>query len=150
MDKKLLLIVLICSYFILMTNSASSVEYRVFDDHNTTMMLSKIKKISITIEAFTFFLKITKRDMNRFTLTQDINILTEKITDLKTIQVNNYQKTSIQLMFQLLIGIIASIVIILFIIGTTFSVVIGSFISSLVVILVSIAIILIKIINNNR
>ncbi len=141
MNKKIILGAIISTCIVVMVNSVSAVEYRVVDDHITTVMLSKIEKIDKTLEKCTSFFKNAKRDLKLFPSTQDGKILAEKVTELKTTMVNTPSRpTCIRLILQFIIALIFSII------GTIFGIVFGPLLSLVILILVSPAIILAKII----
>lgn len=150
MNKKILLIVIISTYIIVMSSSVSAVEYRVVDDHNITAVSSAITKIGKTIEKCISFFKNTKREMARFIAVQDGKILAGKLADVRTLlDVIAAEPASIGLMLQFIIGLIASVVIIVFLFGTTLSVLFASFVSLFIVTLVSLGILLIRIIRGD-
>jgi len=134
MNKKIILGAIISTCIIVMMSSVSAVEYRVADDHNTTVMLSKIDK---TLEKFTSFFKNIKIDLKLFTSTQDGKFLVEKITELKTTMINNPSRPTC---IGFILGLIFAVI------GTIFGIIFGPLLALLILILVSPAIILAKII----
>jgi hypothetical protein len=142
MKRIILLVAFISTSIILMANSASAVEYRTVIEHNTNEIISQIEngKINnIPEECFSIFQKM-KFNLKDLRTTNDIKILSEKLTELKSTINNTPQPTCILLILGFIIGLILSII------GTIFGILFGPILVLIIKIITAPAILLAKII----
>lgn len=150
MDSKRLLVALLFSYCIIMSTSISAVEYRVADEHNTTLLKSRLKTINTTLQRCMSFIKTTQKDNTRLTSTPDRNNLRKELTDLRTSMLqSSSHSASIGLILQLLIALITIGVAVAFTASFSLSIVLGFLATLVVMTIVYSAIIFIKFIQDH-
>ncbi len=150
MNKKLLLLVMTSAFIVVLSNSTSAVEYKILDDQSTIMIPAPNETIGENIKTWASFFNSKITDTRRLISIQEANIYSKKITTVHTQRTQtSFQPASIQLIFQIILALIAITIFIIFSIGAILSVVAGFVVSLCVIMLVSIAIFLIKIINPN-
>ncbi len=150
MNKKSNLLIMISAGILLLANSASAMEYKLLDDQTTIVLPPLNEPIGESLITWASSFNRKNTDTKMFISIQEANIISEKITTLQALRKHSSsQPASIQLIFQIIIALIAIVIFIIFSIGTTLSVVAGFVISLCVITLVSIAIFLMKLIRPN-
>ena len=121
MKKKIILLgAFMSTCIILMVSSASAVEYRAVVDHNTNEIISEIGngKINTIAEKWISTFQKMKLNFNNLKTTNDINILLEKLTELKSTINNTPQPAYFHLILRFIMRLISIIKTIFGIIGT--------------------------------
>lgn len=142
MKRILLLGVFISISVILMVNSVSAVEYRTVIEYNTNEIISQIEngKINNIPEEWIPIFQKMRLKFNDLKTTNDIKILSEKLTDLKSTIKNTLQPTCIRLILQLIFSLILAII------GTIFGILFGPILVIVIKLITFPAILLAKII----
>ena len=131
--------VFISACIVLMVNSISAVEYRTVIEHNTNEIISEIENGKINNISEKWISIFQKMKLNLRT-TNDIKILSEKFTELKSTINNTPQPTCIRLILQFIIALIFSII------GTILGILFGPILVLIIKIITAPAIVLAKII----
>jgi hypothetical protein len=142
MKRMIVLGAFISISIILMVNSASAVEYRTIIENNTTEIISQIEngKINNIPEGWISIFQKMKLNFKDLQATNDIKILSEKLTELKSTIKNTPQPTCIRLLLQFIFSLILAII------GTIFGIVFGPILVLIIKIITFPAILLSKII----
>jgi hypothetical protein len=142
MKKIILLGAFISTCIVLMASSASAVEYRAVIEHNTNEIISEIGNGKINNIPEKWISTFQKMNINFKNLktTNDIKILSEKLTELKSTINNTPQPTCIRLILSIIISLIFSII------GTIFGILFGPILTLIIKIITAPAILLAKII----
>ena len=139
MKRIILLGAFISACIVLMVNSTSAVEYRTVIEHNTNEIISEIENGNINNISEKWISIFQKMKLNLKT-TNDIKILSEKFTELKSTINNTPQPTCIRLILQFIIALIFSII------GTILGILFGPILVLIIKIITAPAILLAKII----
>ena len=142
MKRLILLGVFISTCVILMVNSASAVEYRTVIEYNTNEIISEIEngKINNISEEWISIFQKMKLNFKDLKTTNDIKILSEKLTELKSTIKNTPQPTCIRLILRFIFSLILAII------GTIFGIIFGPILVLIIKIITFPAILLAKII----
>jgi hypothetical protein len=142
MKRIVLLGAFISASIILMVNSVSALEYRTVIECNTNEMISQIEngKINNIPEEWISIFQKMKLNFMDLKTTNDIKILTEKLTELKSIIKTTPQPTCIRLILQFIFSLILAII------GTIFGILFGPILVLIIKIITFPAILLAKII----
>ena len=144
MKKTLLLVTILSAGLIVMTQSVSSVEYQIANDQRVTSLDLKIETFEKMFNKCTFLFKKLQRTV---TTSPEWERLTDKISAMKTIQEAMPPRSAgIQLLLQILLGLIVIGILSILAFGTGFTSLVGSLLSLIGVVLISIVIFLFSII----
>jgi hypothetical protein len=142
MKRIILLGAFISAAVILMVNSASAVEYSTVIEYNTNEIISQIEngKINNIPEEWISIFQKMKLKFNDIKTTNDIKILSEKLTELKSTIKNTPQPTCIRLILQFIFSLILAVI------GTIFGILFGPILVIIIKLITFPAILLAKII----
>ena len=142
MKRIILLVAFISTSIILIANSASAVEYRTVIEHNTTEIICAIEngQINNISEKWNLALQKMKFNFKDLKTTNDIKILSEKLTELKSTIKNTPKPTCIRLILQFIFSLLLTII------GTIFGILFGPILVLIIKIITFPAILLAKII----
>jgi hypothetical protein len=144
MKITLLLVTIFSAGLIVMTQSVSSVEYQIANDQRVTSLDLKIETFEKMFNKCTFLFKKLQRTV---TTSPEWERLTDKISAMKTIQEDGPPRSAgIQLLLQILLGLIVIGILSILAFGTGFASLVGSLLSLIGVVLISIVIFLFSII----
>jgi len=149
MKKTLLFITIVSVCIIMLSNSASAMEYHFMHDHTSTEILSVCHTINETLDEWLMIFTATTKDTQWSTSTQYEEALTEKIIDVQTtLAVLPDRSAAIPFLFEMIILLIISVIFTIFGIGAFISIILDGLLAALMIILVGFIMYVIKILGD--
>jgi len=128
-----------------MIQSVSAVEYRMVNDQRVTVLDLKVAAIE---KMFTKCTSLFNKAQGEVTTSTEWEYLSDKISAIKpTLEDQPPRPAGIQLLFQILLGLIVIGLVLILVFGTGVAVMLGSLLSLIVVVLLSLLILLFSLIN---
>ena len=141
MKKKILIVTLISICIILLSNTASSIEYKTVNDYNVDMLSSQLYDISNSIERIQQTFENYKIYSDDLVLINDLKEFSNQLSELKISILDNPSiPTCIRTIFGIIIGLIFAII------GTIFGLIFGPVLAFIIRILTLPAVLLAKLI----
>lgn len=149
MKKTILFVTIVSVCIIMLSNSASAMEYRLMHDHTSTEILSVCHMINETLDEWLMIFTATTKDKPWSASTQYEETLIEKIIDVQTtLVVFPDRSAAIPFLFEMIILLVISVIFTIFSIGAFISIILDGLLAVLMIILVGFIMYVIKIISD--